>query len=205
VALNDLLLSAWVLGRENTLHLYGPTGLQSMVDHLLKAYEIDIQQRINGVEALDDSGLQADVHEIYQGVIFQDARVTVEAFPVQHGGFEAYGFKFTTSDGKTVVHSGDTVPLEIVGQQAKGVDMLIHNVYSAKALQARSEQSQKNHRALLTSTVELAEIANQAQPKQLVLTHLPSWDVTPQEVVEEIRQHYDGDVIAGADLLIFTL
>jgi ribonuclease BN (tRNA processing enzyme) len=205
VALNDLLLSAWVLGRENTLHLYGPTGLHSMVDHLLKAYEIDIHQRIHGVEALEASGIQTDVHKIQPGVIYEDERVNVEAFSVKHGGFEAYGFKFTTADGKTVVISGDTVPLPVVAEKAADCDLLIHNAYSAKAVKERSEQSQQNHRALLTSTVELAQIANQAKPKRLVLTHIPSWDIPPQQLVDEVKEHYDGEVIAGRDLDVFRL
>jgi len=38
----DLMFTPWVLGRKQPLQVYGPPGLQSMVDHLQKAYAEDI-------------------------------------------------------------------------------------------------------------------------------------------------------------------
>ena len=68
-------------------------------------------------------GYQVQATEIEPGIVYRDDRVEVEAFPVSHGTLEAYGYKFTTIDGKVIVVSGDTAPLEIVAQKARGADM----------------------------------------------------------------------------------
>ena len=123
------------------------------------------------------------------------------AFPVQHGGLEAYGFKFMTDD-KTIVVSGDTCPTETLIEQARGCDLLIHEVYSAKQFATRPPAWQAYHRQAHTSTVELATIANEVQPGLLVLTHQLFWGVTEAELLAEIRTHYTGEVVSGRDLMV---
>ena len=53
-----------------------------------------------------------------------------------------------------------------------------------------------------TSTVELAEIAEQIQPKQLVLYHIMPSDAE-NDILNEISEHYSGKVILGDDLDVF--
>src|SRR5215468_4919831 len=43
----DLILTGWTAGRRTPLEVYGPTGLQSMTEHILQAYRIDIETRTN--------------------------------------------------------------------------------------------------------------------------------------------------------------
>jgi len=58
--------------------------MQHMTDHILKAYETDIDFRINGFEKANESGYRVEVTEIESGIIYKDDRVTVEA------GYEGY-------------------------------------------------------------------------------------------------------------------
>lgn len=44
---SDLIFTGWTAGRRTPLEVYGPTGLQSMTEHLLQAYRIDIETRTN--------------------------------------------------------------------------------------------------------------------------------------------------------------
>ena len=37
---SDLILTGWTAGRRTPLEVYGPTGLQSMTEHILQAYRI---------------------------------------------------------------------------------------------------------------------------------------------------------------------
>src|SRR6478752_4310566 len=37
----DLILTGWTAGRRMPLEVYGPTGLQTMTEHILQAYRID--------------------------------------------------------------------------------------------------------------------------------------------------------------------
>ena len=43
----DLILTGWTAGRRTPLEVYGPKGLQSMTEHILQAYRIDIETRTN--------------------------------------------------------------------------------------------------------------------------------------------------------------
>ena len=79
----DLILTPWVLERDEPLHVYGPPGLNSMTDHILAAYRQDIRERIEGLEPANKQGYLVIAHEIDAGLVYQDARVRVEAFPVQ--------------------------------------------------------------------------------------------------------------------------
>lgn len=46
----DLIFTPWVLERPVPLKVFGPKGLQHMTDHILQAYETDIDFRIHGFE-----------------------------------------------------------------------------------------------------------------------------------------------------------
>lgn len=199
--LADFIIAPWVLGRGDTVSIYGSKGTQAMVDHLLKAYEIGIGEHRDGLAPIDNP-LNITVQEIQAGQVYQDDKVTIEAFSVSHGGLEVYGYKFTTPD-KTIVISGDTCPQEALIEAATGCDILVHEVYSAEQFKTRPERWQKYHSTVHTSTVELAEIANKVQPKLLVLTHQLYWNATDESLLAEIKAHYAGEVVSGCDLELF--
>lgn len=197
----DLILTPWGVGgsgRDTPLEVYGPKGLNNMTEHLLKAYEADIKYRINGIQNNNDQGWRVNSHEILEeGVIYQDSNVKVEAFPAPHGTWDnAWSFKFTTPD-KTIVISGDTRPSEKLASYAKGVDVLIHGVYSRKLMHWAGMDYFSTHH---TSTTQLGEIAKKAQPKLLVLYHVMPSGVVMQDYLDEIAEIYKGKVIFGNDL-----
>lgn len=213
----DLIFTPWVLERKEPLRLFGPKGIRDMTEHLLKAYKVDIDFRINGFEKANEVGYRVETQEITSGVIYRDDRVTVEAFPVSHGTLESYGFKFTTPD-RVIVISGDTAPLEIVAEKAKGCDILLHEVEYTAGLAAREPKWQKYHREVHTLSVDLAEIAKKARPKLLVtyhrIYHMEIQDNTVdvgaemarrnEAILEEIRNAgYEGPVVNGMDLDVF--
>ena len=213
----DLIFTPWVLERKEPLRVFGPKGIRDMTEHLLKAYKVDIDFRINGFEKANEVGYRVETQEINSGVIYRDDRVTVEAFPVSHGTLESYGFKFTTPD-RVIVISGDTAPLEIVAEKAKGCDILLHEVEYPAGLAAREPKWQKYHREVHTLSVDLAEIAKKAGPKLLVtyhrIYHMEIQDNTVdvgaemarrnEAILEEIRNAgYEGPVVNGMDLDVF--
>jgi ribonuclease BN (tRNA processing enzyme) len=198
----DLILTPAVVGRDSRLTVYGPRGLDSMTKHILAAYADDIRERIDGLEPAKKEGYEVSTHELIEDTIstaYRDGNTLVEAFPVVHGSWPAYGFKFSTPD-KTVVISGDTAPTQMIVDMAKGCDILIHEVYSAVSLQTRPPEWRKYHSAMHTSSYELAEIASQARPRLLVLYHQLCWNQTNDELLAEVRERYDGEVISGKDL-----
>jgi ribonuclease BN (tRNA processing enzyme) len=201
----DLILTPAVVGRNVPLNVYGPKGLKSMTNHILSAYEEDINERISGLEPAIKESYVVNTYEIPEttvSIVYQDDTITVEAFPVNHGSWPAYGFKFSTLD-KTVVISGDTAPTQTIVEMARNCDILIHDVYSAVSIQTRPPEWKEYHSAMHTSSYELAEIASQAKPELLVLYHQLSWGRTHDELLSEVRKRYDGDVVSGKDLDCF--
>ncbi len=199
----DLILTPWVLGRDEPLKVYGPAGIRAMTDHVLKAYEEDIRVRIEGLEQANRVGCEVQVHEIKPGLIYKDDNVAVRAFPVKHGSWtHAYGFRFETPD-RTIVVSGDTVPCPSLIENAKGCDVLIHEVYSKTAFARRPPEWQRYHVGSHTSSTELAHIAQVVKPGLLILYHQLFWDSTEEELLGEIRRTYRGIVVSGKDLEVY--
>lgn len=199
----DLIFSPWVLGRKKPLQVYGPPGLNDMTQHILAAYAMDREARVCGFEPINPSAYGAVSYEIGPGLVYQDERLKVEAFGVEHGeGWQALGYQFITADRRIVI-SGDTAPMASHIDLWQGCDVLVHEVYSQKAFEQRSPKWQTYHAHMHTSSTQLADIANKVQPKKLVLTHLLLWGTTEAELVEEIRAGYAGEIVCGRDLGVY--
>lgn len=197
----DAIIAPWVLERKAPLQVYGPRGTASLCERLLEAYTVGIGEHRDGLAPIDNP-LEVVVQEIDSPMIYADDKVIFEAFPVQHGALEAYGYKVTTPD-RTIVISGDTAPTETLIEKATGCDVLVHEVYSAKQLASRPEEWQKYHTTMHTSTIELAKLANVVRPQLLVLTHQLLWGTTETALIAEVTTHYDGAVVSGHDLDLF--
>jgi ribonuclease BN (tRNA processing enzyme) len=199
----DLIFTPWVLERDEPLEVYGPKGIKAMTEHILKAYEEDINLRINGLEPANTEGYKVNAHEIEPGVVYQDQNVTVKAFLVNHGSWpQAFGFRFETPD-RTIVISGDTAPSESVIENCQGCDVLIHEVYSQAGFEKLPPEWQRYHSSFHTSSVELAKIAAKAKPGLLILYHQLLWGSTEPDLLKEIRTEYKGEVVFGNDLEVY--
>jgi len=199
----DLIFTPWVLGRDVPLQVYGPPGLRSMTDHVLAAWAEDIEVRSLGNQPSEELGYQVEVHEIEPGIVYTDERVKVTAFDVRHGAWtHAYGFRFDTPD-RSVVISGDTVPVEAIAEQCDGCDVLVHEVYAKAGYDQREPDWQVYHAVSHTSGVQLGELAAQARPKLLVLTHQLLWGATEEQLLDEIRLNFDGEVVYANDLDVY--
>lgn len=199
----DIMLTPAVMHRNAPLEVYGPPGLKAMTDHLLQAYSEDIDLRIHGLEHGEPPGYQINVHEIQPGIIYRDENVTVTAFQVKHGSWKyAYGYRFVTAD-KTVVISGDTSPAEVVAEQCNHCDVLIHEVYCQRGFDRMGPAGKEYHSHFHTSTRELAEIAQKASPKLLVLYHQLFFGCSNSELADEMKRYYKGPSVSANDLDVF--
>jgi ribonuclease BN (tRNA processing enzyme) len=198
----DLILTPWIMGRTHPLEIYGPKGTQKMTDNILKAYDFDIKERIDGLEPANHSGYKVQVKEITPGLVYEDENIRVEAFFVNHGTLISFGFRFITPD-KRIVISGDTAPFEKSIELYEGCDILIHEVYSSKMFKSLPPEWQKYHSSVHTSSYELGEIASEVKPKLLILYHQLFWGARESELVAEVNKKYDGKVVSGNDLQIF--
>ncbi len=199
----DLIFTPAVLERNAPLEVYGPKGLKAMTEHILKAYEEDMDIRLNGLEPSFPKGYQVNAHEIQPGVIYKDQNVTVKAFLVKHGSWpQAFGYRFETPD-RTIVISGDTAPTQSIIENCNGCDVLIHEVYCQDGFNHRPPNWQKYHSNFHTSSHELAEIANKAKPGLLILYHQLLWGSTKEILMKELQGSYRGKVVYGNDLDVY--
>lgn len=199
----DLLLGGAVLHRQTKLEAWGPHGLREMTDHILAAWKKDIDVRVNGLEHGDAAAYAADVHEIAPGEIYEDANVTVRAFLVKHGSWdEAFGYRFDTSDHRSIVFSGDTGPAESIVEACNGCDVLVHEVYARAGFDKLPADDKNYHSKFHTSSIELSSIATRAKAKTLVLHHQLFFGATEQTLIEEVKRGFSGTVISAKDLQI---
>lgn len=200
----DLMLTTWD-HRDKPLEVYGPKGIAAMTQKLLEAFAEDIQVRTAGLQQSDPTTLKPNVHEIQPGEIYKDGHVTVSAFLVKHGSFAAaFGLKFVTAD-RTIVVSGDTAPTPAIVEQARGVDVLVHEVYSQAKFAKMAPNIQQYLLSFHTSTRQLAELADQARPRLVVLTHKLGYHGLPEDtILKELREAgYRGKAVNGRDLGVY--
>ncbi len=201
----DLILTSWVMRRVSPMPVYGPHGLQRMTQHLIAAYSEDIRIRTEGLEREVPGGYRVKVHEIKVGVVYERDGVRVTAIRVPHGSWrEAYAFRIDTPD-RSIVISGDTRPSESLVRAARGVDVLVHEVYSPLHLAPENRPGGKYWprymRAFHTSDVELGALAARAKPKLLILTHIIRMGSTDEELLAGVRAGgFTGPVRVGKDL-----
>ena len=218
----DLILTGWTSGRTVPLEVYGPTGLQSMTEHILQAYRIDIQTRTNpdGNQRRFPDGSKVNAHEIKPGIIYKDEKITVTAFPTKHA-MESYGYRFDTPD-RSIVISGDTNPVEETIKACNGCDVLIHEAQPLGLLAKMPESIQAFVAKYHTTTVQLADLATKAKPKLLVIYHTVSFPpgiapprllppkaaadalyASPEMLQKEIGSRYSGNFVIGRDLDVY--
>lgn len=198
----DLIFTPWVIARKDTLNVYGPKGLKAMTDHILAAWQEDINIRTKGLE--QRWPLRVVAHEIKPGLVYTDALIRVTAFLVPHGQWdEAYGYRFDTPD-RVIVISGDTRPSPAVVKACRRCDILIHEVYPMGS-RATMPDWLKYRAQYHTSTQELAEIASQSQPGLLIVYHRTGGltNFSDEQYLQEIGQGYSGKVVIGHDLEVY--
>jgi ribonuclease BN (tRNA processing enzyme) len=113
----------------------------------------------------------------------------VESIPVEHNP-ESIAYRITSTDGSTVVYSGDTDYSDNLIELARGADLLI----------CESAQPDSRHvKGHLTPSLA-GEMATRAGVRKLVLTHFYP-DCENVDLAQECRKTYVGPLILAEDLM----
>ena len=199
----DLIFTPAVTGRQCPLTVWGPPGVQAMTDAILSAWSEDIELRLGGGEPSVPSAYEVLVNEVVEGDQIEVAGGRVTPFAVSHGAWKhALGYQFRTDD-RSIVVSGDTTLNDHLIDHARGCDVLVHEVCSAKGLAEREPKWQRYHGAYHTTGLDLGRLAAIAQPKLLLLHHMLPFGQPEAQIIEEIRENFEGDVIAADDLGVY--
>ena len=213
--LPDIWLTGWIAtpygGRKAPFRVIGPTGTQALTDGLKTAYDADVQIRLVD-EKNPPEGIEIATTEFDQGgVIFDQGGLKITAFETDHGEHIKPNYGMVAEyDGRKVVLSGDTTFDPRVTEQARGADLLIHELGTA-----HPDLSQQDHaRRVLAHHAtprQAGEVFAEAQPKLAVFTHLvmlsdkahPAPSLS--DIVAETRQTYGGPLMIGEDMMTFDV
>jgi len=208
LGLPDVILTSWVMGRQRPLSIIGPPGTREMADHILAAWREDIAVRTDGLEHGVPGGHRVAVTETKGGVVYDSAGVRITAIPVPHGNWAwSLGYR-VDAPGRSIVLSGDTRPSEALAEAARGVDVLLHEVYPEVRLQPEPRPGGEDWvaymRSFHTSDRELGALAARAKPGLLVLHHVVRMGASDEELIAGVRAGgFRGPVVVGHDLQRF--
>ena len=223
----ELMTQRWAgSGTDQPLPIYGPLGVQKIVDGFNMAYSDDRSYREahHSTKVMPPSGGLAIAHAFgvpnTDGqVIFNKKGLKVTAFPVDHEPVApSVGYKFEYK-GRSVVFSGDTAKDLTVQKFATGSDLLVHEALSAEivgiinngAKQANRPRIEKITFDILdyhTSPVEAAEIAAAADVPFLLFSHivprLPIGNLK-KRFVKGVTDVYDGEFVIAQDGTVISI
>ncbi len=226
--LGELLLQRWASGAAHTpVDIYGPTGLDALVDGLKTAYTLDAgyREQHHGPKVVPPGGFGATPHSFAIDTASADVTLIdrpdlkVIAFPVDHGPVKpAVGYLFIYK-GRRVVVSGDTLPSPRLEAASNAADVLVHEGLAPNlvALQraAALAHGRDNLAAIFhdileyhTTPEQAAGIAERARVRMLLFSHvIPP---LPMEALEgpflgKSRQIFHGQVQVGHDGDFITL
>lgn len=200
LGLADVIFTPWIQGRSKPLDVYGPPGTSRLVNGILDGNAEDIAERLHASGGPPPNGWKAVVHEIAEGVVYQDSRVVVSAFAVPHADWKyAFGYRIKTPD-RVIVISGDTRSTPVIAEQCRGCDVLVHEVYSDAGFATIPKVRQAYHSHAHTSATQLRDIATQAKPGLLILYHQLFFGSSEETLLAEVRSRFRGRVVSAHDL-----
>ncbi|HEX6642638.1 MAG TPA: MBL fold metallo-hydrolase [Thermoanaerobaculia bacterium] len=200
--LPDLFTTSWQFGRKTApLELYGPKGTKKLANAMLDFFAEDIHLRRDVLEKHPAAGATIRTHIVREGVVYDDGKVKITAFAVDHRPVEhAFGYRFE-ADGQVVVISGDTRPTDNLVKYAKGADVLVLEAYLPEHFdRVDTPEVAARLKRYHTSAEEAGELAARAGVRKLVLTHLipGNADATFRE---RAARAFSGEIVVGTDLL----
>ena len=204
VGFPDLWLTGWIgrpWGKRRTpLNVWGPQGTKQMMEHLPKAFAVDIRVRSKSYPA---EGVKLIAHEIIEGVVLDRDGIKVSAFEVDHGGEDlpAFGYRIDYKN-HAVALSGDTTFNENLIEHARGVDVLVHEVTAAAGGAAESPEQLRRIGGNHTTPEQAGEVFARVQPKLAVYNHLLLFGgAQAADLIPATQKKYGGPLIVGDDLL----
>ncbi len=201
VGLVDLWLTGWIMdGRTTPLRVYGPRGTQAMMEHLRAAYTFDIAIR-TAESRRSPEGIRVQVVEIDDGFVWSRDDTEVRAFFVDHAPIQpAFGFRLDRA-GHSVTLSGDTRYSENLIANARGTDLLIHEVAEAPQ-RLRLRRAEIPRLAHHTQAADAGRVFAAVSPRLAVYSHLVFMGATgPDELIPLTRETYAGPLLVGRDLM----
>ena len=226
--LGEANMYSWVQGNRNKrLEVFGPPGVEKVVEGYALAYEQDSRYRTahHGEDVAPPEGATPIAQPItiqdpdQAELMFDRNGLKAWAFRVDHFPAKpAIGFRFEYK-GKKVVITGDTKQTGTLARHADKADLFICEALDAKtihlAARVAKEANQPSLSKIFTditdyhlTPIQAAEIAQKAGVKKLVFYHVTpplSNFILKRRYLEGVDDIYTGDVEIGEDGMTLNL
>ena len=207
IDLYQLVISSWHQGRQRPQQVYGPPGTGEFVRATLDVWAQERAQRIAWEKRTCTAALQVELHELVPHERLKVGSLDIHVVPVDHQPVrDAFGFVFDDGSSRVAL-SGDTRMCDALIDAARGVDLLVHEVYAHSQMPEpgghRTPAGLKNASAYHTLESEVGVVASRAGARQLVLTHIVPPHCDTDQLADMVRRDFDGPLAVGEDLAVF--
>jgi ribonuclease Z len=211
----QIWIGSWAGGRTKPLVVYGPSGPETkygfrhFIQKQMESYAWDTDTRVGFLPAV---GAEVEVHEFdYAKVhpVYEKNGVRITSFPAVHIYDGPVSLRLDWN-GLSFVYSGDTTPSHFMVENAKGVDLLVHETFNTvPQLMARSGYDERTARGIGTiahsDPAEAGKVLELCAPRMAVAFHFFNDFDTAPEMESEIRRHYKGPLALAKDLMTFNV
>ena len=225
--LGEMATIRWAGGdNPSPLPVYGPEGVERLVDGLNSAYAQDFTYRNDHhgdmVAPLSGAGMLAmpfaepAIGELT--TVYDSGGLIVEALAVNHAPVEpAVGYRFSYK-GRSLLITGDTTKMENIQRFATGIDLLVHEALAPNLVMMMGEAASKSGNKILAkishdildyhaSPIDAAETARDAGVGHLLYYHIVPPLVIPGQKALFLNGAEDifPDYTIGEDGVAFSL
>lgn len=217
VGVPDILMTAWIMGRDEPLPVVVPDGEGTrIVTRMLDVWDGELTTRAGSRRSTCPSpALLAFQAGPEAQTVWRSDTVTVTAIEVHHEPLApAVAYRVETPDGAVVI-SGDTTVCAEIESISRGADVLVHEAMRAGVLRRGAEANPQaleraaGLKSIHADAVEVGALAQRAGVRTLILTHLipaPETDRHREGFIADVRAGgFEGEVIVGHDLYRHTL
>jgi ribonuclease Z len=232
--LGEVNLQTWAQGRDHPLRVYGPPGVDQVVNGFAQAYALDEGYRVahHGAALMPPENWKMEPIAVPiqtppaaspctggSAAVLDENGLKVTAFTVDHRPVApAYGYRFDYK-GRSVVISGDTIKCDNLVNEARGADVLVSEAQSALMVKMIQQAAQSHGDARVakimhdirlyhTTPVQAAAEANEAGVQLLVLSHIgpptPNF-LARMEFMRGVDAVRPHGVVMGYDGMLLTL
>jgi ribonuclease Z len=151
--------------------------------------------------------------DVTEGVVYNKDDVKITAFQVNHSDIidSALGYRLDYK-GRSVLISGDTRYSENLVKQAKGVDVLIHEVIAIREEVLATSSLARKITSFHTTPEEAGKIFSLVKPRLAVYTHvaIPPIDpsrplLTTDDIITRTKKYFTGQLALGEDLMVIEI
>lgn len=224
--LGPLQLFHWTRGSNTApLPVYGPSGVEAVIDGFNAAYATDDAYRTahHGEDVAPSSGGGSEARPFEMtgdsAVVLEQGDLKVTAFKVPHDPVDpAVGYRFDYK-GRSLCISGDTEKSANLERVCKGADLIVHEALQMEMVSEMEEmltaqgvdsgaKIMLDIRDYHASPQDAAESAQAAGAQMLVLSHLipplPSAYLYPA-FLGDAPDRFDGKLVVGEDGMLFSM